>query len=526
MGFKKEGLSRRMRSIATSHNFRRLWQAHYPFILILSAAACLSFTGLGNNRFWTDEAETGIIAKNFLKTGTLTGWDGRNLYTFRNGTLLYPNYEVRIPPLQILIAAGSFRLFGSSTRAGRLPFIIAGLLALLVFYAILDERFGRSGPFRWYALIFVAFSYSYLLTIRQCRYYSPSLLFTLLAYYYYVKILNRPRPRYFLLLLASLLLSFFSHYSICFAFLGGVIPVHFIFHFRKFTRKEWLWMAGIGCVFCAVIAPYWLHYQITYRPDLPDEPVANRFIHLLYTVRELDFICYLPFFMAALAIFSLVRYRNTSIIPATLYEWIFLVCFLCVTSALTTRQSVEWQGIQGGLIDIRYLIIFLPFCAGGIAFAVSVTHRAMGAAIAAFSIALLLCSNLLSFNINGNVPLRWPLPGYVYEILHPHISPYDTAVSYLKSHAARNDIVYATPEYNLNVLQFYLGDSLIMGSLLTRDSPLPVDRLRKAGYPAYKDEYYPDWIVSFAMDQSRADQLDFFSRGLLERHDTSGAAVA
>jgi hypothetical protein len=145
--------------------------------------------------------------------------------------------------------------------------------------------------------------------------------------------------------------------------------------------------------------------------------------------------------------------------------------------------------------------------------AVWIVHRSFGGIVSAGMLVLLLGSNLLSINLHDDARLRWPLPGYLYEISHGYPSPYDTVVSYLKVHAAKNDIVYAEPEHTMNVLHCYLGDSLIVGSLLRRDSPLPVERLRSAGYPAYIDEYYPDWIVSFGMNERMEAMLDYFSRG-------------
>jgi len=217
--------------------------------------------------------------------------------------------------------------------------------------------------------------------------------------------------------------------------------------------------------------------------------------------------------MIALLIFFIFLSRRKRIIPSVLYEWMAITGFMCVSSVFTTQQSVAWHGTDDGLIDIRYLFIFLPFCAMCVGFAVWMVQRVTDRFIAALCIALLLCSNLLTFNIISGKPLRWPLPGYLYEIHHPYVSPYDTTISYLSAHVAKNDIIYALPTYNLSILHFYFGDSLKIGSTLSRASTLPVDVLRKAGYPAYMDEYFPNWIACFGWSQSRSDQINYFSRG-------------
>ncbi len=152
----------------------------------------LGFMGLDNNSFWDDESATTIEAKNFIKTGRLSGWDGRNLITYRQGTALRNNYDVRDPPLGIIATALSFKIFGCSTWAGRMPFVVFGLFSLIVLWFLLKEVF-ESSLLRWYTMVLVGLSYSFLLSIRQCRYYSLSLLFILFVYYFYVKYLKQRR---------------------------------------------------------------------------------------------------------------------------------------------------------------------------------------------------------------------------------------------------------------------------------------------------------------------------------------------
>jgi hypothetical protein len=185
-------------------------------------------------------------------------------------------------------------------------------------------------------------------------------------------------------------------------------------------------------------------------------------------------------------------------------------------------QTVTWSGISGGLSDIRYLFAVLPFCAGCMAVLLGVLHRGFGALFAMIILGLMLCSTMFSLNI-GNQPVRWTLPGFLYEIHRDYTTPYDTAVAYIKEHAAKNDILYSIPEYTQGVFHFYVGDSIRMGSQLRRENlKLPVEELVKAGYPVCIEDYYPQWLVAFSMQNDAAQYLDFFSRGrfayALDRH--------
>ena len=111
-------------------------------ILIFVSCTYLSLARLDNTYFWDDEAQTGIIARNLLSTGRLTGWDGRNLLAIRNGATLDKNLRSSYPPLPFLVTATSFVAFGPSTWAGRLPFVIAGLTGLSIFAFVLRYDFG------------------------------------------------------------------------------------------------------------------------------------------------------------------------------------------------------------------------------------------------------------------------------------------------------------------------------------------------------------------------------------------------
>jgi len=138
-------------------------------ILIIAAAGYLAFTRLDNTYFWDDEAQVAIIASNFLSTGRLTGWDGRNLMALRNGSVLREDLSTIDPPLDILLAAASFQWFGRSTWAGRFPFVLAGMASLIIFVFLLQDEFRGKTALQIYGLVLLAFSIVFLLHIRQCR---------------------------------------------------------------------------------------------------------------------------------------------------------------------------------------------------------------------------------------------------------------------------------------------------------------------------------------------------------------------
>lgn len=84
-------------------------------VFVLITDGYLSLTGLDNAYFWDDEAFVGIMAKNFLNTGALTAWDGRNVAAYVDGYELTSDLISINPPLDNLVTAASFWILGVST---------------------------------------------------------------------------------------------------------------------------------------------------------------------------------------------------------------------------------------------------------------------------------------------------------------------------------------------------------------------------------------------------------------------------
>ena len=272
------------------------------YVMILGGVVCayVSLVQLGNTYFWDDEAHVGIIAKNYLATGGLTGWDGRNLLAFRNGSLLDNHLRIINPPLEYVVTAASFRAFGPSTWAGRFPFVIAGLLSVVVFLRLVQETVGKDMQFWSYAVGGLAFSTIFLLNIRQCRYYALALLFSLLTYQSYHACLRSKRWGDFLALVFWATLLFYSNHLLGIAFLLALASVYGMFSPPGFTRQEWKKLLLTLALFAVVTVPYALHYQIWYRPDiLARELWYLRKVKLLWWhLRELNVIGYFPWVAA------------------------------------------------------------------------------------------------------------------------------------------------------------------------------------------------------------------------------------
>lgn len=169
---------------------RRSFRVGMVLVAIL-AAAMLAAAGLGNQLFWDDEANTAIYGRNLIELGRLTAWDGTNLVGYSYGGALGEELgqELRVPPLPACVAAAGLLLCGGDTfqqltLAGRIPFVVAGVLSIALLAIWLRRHFGRRFP--WYLPpLLLALSPAYLLYIRNCRYYSLGVTFTLLVWVFW-----------------------------------------------------------------------------------------------------------------------------------------------------------------------------------------------------------------------------------------------------------------------------------------------------------------------------------------------------
>jgi hypothetical protein len=493
-------------------------QFHLLLLFIFISSVYLSLKGLGNAYFWDDEAHSAIIAKNLITTGRLTGWDGRNLEAFHNGTLLDKNLRPINPPLDYFVCALSFKIFGCSTWAGRFPFAIIGLMALAVFLLLLQHDFKEDSQkwIRVYTLWIFAWSPLFLLNIRQCRYYSLALLFSLLTLYFYRRCLKTKRFYFFIFLALAAILFFYSNFLICAAFLLSLGVTHLIFHRKEFDVKGWVYVALAIAIFLLGTLPYVIHYRIWHRADIPTalHPwYIRKLILVLWHFRELNSIGCLPWTIAVALVFFLIRHKKEVTTKTTL-EWAVLglgnVFFIAVFSPQPTDITF--------MANVRHLITAIPLLIGLVGvFLWFIRRWNKRAALTLF--ALIIVCNLPTIT-PFKWQFRWLLPAYVWEIHNPYFTSYQAVAQFLEQNAQQDDLVRAYPEYANRPLMFYVGHRVRFCCLLNQNTPLPREVLRKLNAPLFTDENFPQWFITFARRKETLDILEYFSREHVEDGET------
>jgi len=485
----------------------------YVVILIFLAAAYLGLRRLDNTVFWDDETDTAIVAKNLLKLGRLTGWDGRNLLAYSNGRLLDENLRPRNSPLGYIAAAVSFRTFEISTWAGRFPFVIAGLGSLVLLALAMRQDFGKDSSLWIYSIAVLTFSVSFLLNIRQCRYYSLAMLFSVLTFMFYRRCLCAGRLIYFILLSVSAVLLFYSHFLLCAAFLPALFLACAVFHNKELWKNR-LKFSLAGILFALATVPYSVYYRIWYRPDIASKEIwyIRKLTLIWWNFRDLNILEIMPW-TAVIGLGCFMLYYRKKQEIRIMLEWAVLIAGYVLFLALLSPQATEVTEIA----DSRYLVPIIPFLAGTTGMFIWFVHQRTKLGAIAVLI-LITMTNLLSIT-SKDWRFRWLLPAYVNEIHHNYPTAYGEAVRFLQENAQQDDMVFGRPECINYPLMFYVGDKIKMCCLLNTKTTLPMTTIRNLNAPLMTKENYPDWIIFFRLLPGDKKLLDHFSRPHTEQSE-------
>ena len=165
------------------------WVRAKPYAaLSLCAFVVSAYLCLGNLDYvtlWHDETVVSFISKNLLEQGDILGWDGRNLVGGPNGRSLNEDLRDVAPPVQYLLTAAGFIVFGFTETGARFPHALAGVLALGFFYLILRQQLSNNPRLIFFIFLFAAWSAQLLLYFRQARYYGAVVLCMMVGFYLY-----------------------------------------------------------------------------------------------------------------------------------------------------------------------------------------------------------------------------------------------------------------------------------------------------------------------------------------------------
>ena len=237
---------------------------------LIGLGALLLFWNLGRPALWQDEAETALRAESILETGlprmslrgvlvtaqpSLAAHEGNASGVWTWNTWL-PAYLV----------AASFAVLGPTPFSARLPFALAGLLTLWLWWRLCADCESESADRRPWApeaaLALLALSPAYLLFCRQSRYYALVALGTVLVLSAWKRLLQGKRHG---AVLVALSLNFLLHSSFAFfAAAALALALDALLRRGELARVGRFWAAALTTA--ALAAPAAWYFRVWDRP--------------------------------------------------------------------------------------------------------------------------------------------------------------------------------------------------------------------------------------------------------------------
>lgn len=226
---------------------------NWSIVIILFFAAVIMLPGLSRPCFWQDEADSALLARSILHNGIPKAFDGTNVITQLSGNDFNSDYIWTFTPwFPFYIIAGSFKMLGESTFAGRLPFVIFGLLSLVAVY-LLAYCLSRSRMIAGFSSLLLLLNMQFILYSRQCKYYSLMFLIPPVMYLLYMR-LRKDLPAFIFFIICVVLIFYTNFVSLFTAMVGLTIYTFFV----KRHKKQTLTFIAAGIISLALTLPFFL----------------------------------------------------------------------------------------------------------------------------------------------------------------------------------------------------------------------------------------------------------------------------
>ncbi|MFI5349156.1 MAG: hypothetical protein ACHQ2Z_06410 [Elusimicrobiota bacterium] len=249
-------------------------------IALTVLGAVLLLWNLGRPALWQDEAETALRAESILESGLPRMALGGVLVTAQPSLAAHEGNAAGVWTwntwLPAYLVAASFALLGRTPFAARLPFALAGILTLWLWWRLCadGEKDEFSAPRAWApeaALALLALSPAYLLFCRQSRYYALVALGTTLVMSSWRRLLDK-KP--YGAVAVALSLNFLLHAS--FAFFAAAcltLALDAVLRLDECPRSPRFWNAALLTL--ALAAPAAWYFRVWDRPGNHDYPIAE-----------------------------------------------------------------------------------------------------------------------------------------------------------------------------------------------------------------------------------------------------------
>ncbi|HEX3357544.1 MAG TPA: hypothetical protein VHS31_11290 [Tepidisphaeraceae bacterium] len=463
---------------------------------ILLIVTLLLFVRLGHYALWDDEAYTALAARAVLATGDTSAIVGHNLVAFRDGLMLTHLHDRATPPLPAYLAAVSIGMLGDSAFAARLPFALCGLATIAV---LLRWVWRDVGDYRAMLILGMAIigNVSFMLYSRQCRYYGPSMFFTVAIAYLYVHFDGTKKSLVPLLVCSMLLLpTNYIHYVAMYACLA----IDYLIwgrHRWRMNWRQWAWLLGPQLLFGAIIG--WIWNPLNGRlGGLVDEGAKSHFqwIEIVWLmVRDSNRNEFGPVLLLLAAPILYFFKRNSWLLRAPLAAVPFLVAS-SILIPIVLPKDVPISELTG---DIRYIVPVIPLYFG---IGTLVLYLACGRWkwLAVGLAAPIFLTNALNQLVQLDYHVHSTLYAYVGELHHPLPEPYTPTSQWINDHVEENQSIWVVPNYNLELAGYQIYPLMYHAPKAIYAWQLhypPVGQFEHLPEIHFFNRIMPDYIIAF-----------------------------
>jgi 4-amino-4-deoxy-L-arabinose transferase-like glycosyltransferase len=479
-------------------------EAKFPWLLLF-AGIVLLLGNLGNIYLWQDEAETALLSQRLGMYGLPVAFDGRNLIRQAPQDVQYTADYVWVyhPWLPFYCTALSFAFLGPTTFAARLPYALAGLATILLFYHSTRRHF-HDRRVAMLGATLLLLCVPFVLHTRQCKYFPFAALFTVATLDAYLRLRQERGSRvalpYFILAGFFLFQSNFGAFVPLMAALG----LHYLLSRPRWPQAQS--MAGAVSVLVLFVVPWAIYLQTWARGRFTFD--VYRFLgHLVhYGVYITGWVLPLPLLL--LFAYLYIRRRKVLGLGASEASVVDLYVLVVLVTLLFLSETFIWMYFSYIVQLVPLLMVFLALTV----LKVLDRSRLLGYVL----IGLLVATNILhvfpyvlpvsrAFRWASLAPRRYlaetdaliataghvrsDLADYCYELMHDYDGPNEGIVSFLDEHAAPGDVILAN--YGELPIVFYTGLDIAGG--------LSGYRLKRVGQPKWvinrRDGPYRDEVA-------------------------------
>jgi len=474
------------------------------FLFILHVG--LSVFHLNQTPMWDDEASVVWFAKNYNEYGKIVGYDGENIFSYRNGQLINNELVYNNPPLDIYFTSYIIKWVGDDDFTIRMSFALVGMLALVFYLLIFKMIANKDNKWFLYSSVLLLLSVNYLLIEGNSRYYSLTFLFGAISLFISFLIVKKPERN----MLSKILLIVIQLVSIYFLFLSHYLAamcwwlmVFFVLWQHKqfkfsFKDKFSIITVLLNLVLLVFIVRYIIAENALSRPDMSnDDSFFLKYFKLFgWLWNDLNRLNIIPLWSIPLLIFLMVARKK--IISIDFKKMIFFSLLFLGASFLLNPQSTS----KSTCFDVRYIYVILPILYMVMGYLLKLVHEnfKLGKFVS-ITMLLLLINTTWLFYIPESTPPRLLLPNFIKERVEPYPTAYTEVLKYIDAHFNGRKKILTIPGYHNTVLLRYVPDKIEITNTLDVTTPLSKAVVDSLGMQClYIGNCKPEYIFQFGTE--------------------------